>query len=49
MISSVEALLFAVGSEGLSKEELLDILNISEEEFKVIIKNMKYYAIKFNE
>jgi segregation and condensation protein B len=44
MISSVEALLFAVGSEGLSKEELLDILNISEEELDNIINklNEKY-------
>ena len=44
MISSVEALLFAVGSEGLSKEELLDILNISEEELDKIIEklNEKY-------
>lgn len=31
MISSIEALLFAVGSEGLNKEELINILNIDEE------------------
>jgi segregation and condensation protein B len=44
MISSLEALLFAVGSEGLTKEELLNILEIEEKELDNLIStlNTKY-------
>ena len=44
MISSLEALLFAVGSEGLTKEELTSILELSEEELDKLIDslNKKY-------
>lgn len=44
MISSIEALLFAVGSEGLGKKELIEILNIGEEELDTLISklNIKY-------
>lgn len=44
MISSLEALLFAVGSEGLSKEELCNILEIEESKLDTLIEelNNKY-------
>ena len=41
MISSLEALLFAVGSEGLNKEELLNILEIEEKELDSLIDSLK--------
>ena len=40
MISSLEALLFAVGSEGLTKEELLNILEIEEQELDNLINTL---------
>lgn len=44
MISSIEALLFAVGSEGLNKEELCNILEIDDNKLDLLIKelNEKY-------
>ena len=44
MISSLEALLFAVGSEWLSKEELCNILEIEESKLDTLIEelNNKY-------
>ena len=44
MMSSIEALLFAVGSEGLTKEELCNILEIDETKLEELITllNNKY-------
>ncbi len=44
MTSTIEALLFAVGSEGLSKEELCNILEIEESKLDTLIEelNNKY-------
>ena len=44
MISTLEALLFAVGSEGLNKEELLNILEIEADKLERVIDelNEKY-------
>ena len=41
MISSLEALLFAVGSEGLSKEELCNILEVEPIKLDELIKRLK--------
>ena len=44
MISTLEALLFAVGSEGLTKEEIINILEIDESKFDELVEslNKKY-------
>ena len=41
MLSSLEALLFAVGSEGLNKEELCNILEIEEKEVEELINKLQ--------
>ena len=44
MISTLEALLFAVGSEGLTKDDITNILGINEKEIDLLIEelNNKY-------
>ena len=44
MIGSIEALLFAVGSEGLNKEDLCNLLEIEESKLDELINelNTKY-------
>lgn len=36
----VEGILFVVGNEGITKERILEILNVTEEEFDIIIKKL---------
>ncbi len=40
MISTLEALLFVVGSEGLTKEEIKNILEIDDDKLEEIINNL---------
>ena len=45
-LSELEALLFIVGEEGISNEELSGLLNLSEAEVTSLVKELKNLTLK---